>query len=65
MASVCSNGKRRVKTAPPDIHELRKLSAKLGRDPSLVQAASGKPSIKVSGELWIKASANWLPMRLG
>jgi rhamnose utilization protein RhaD (predicted bifunctional aldolase and dehydrogenase) len=49
-----------VTTAPPDIQELRKLSAKLGRDPSLVQAASGNTSIKVSGELWIKASGKWL-----
>lgn len=46
--------------APPDINELRKLSAKLGHDPSLVQAASGNTSIKVGGELWIKASGKWL-----
>lgn len=46
--------------APPDINELRKLSVKLGHDPSLVQAASGNTSIKLGGELWIKASGKWL-----
>ncbi len=33
---------------------------KLGRDPLLVQAASGNTSIKLGGELWIKASGKWL-----
>ena len=47
-------------TAFPDIDELRNLSVKLGRDPLLVQAASGNTSIKLRGELWIKASGKWL-----
>ncbi len=33
---------------------------KLGRDPLLVQAASGNTSIKLGGKLWIKASGKWL-----
>jgi rhamnose utilization protein RhaD (predicted bifunctional aldolase and dehydrogenase) len=46
--------------ASPPIHDLRSLSAKLGRDPLLVQAASGNTSIKINGTLWIKASGKWL-----
>jgi rhamnose utilization protein RhaD (predicted bifunctional aldolase and dehydrogenase) len=46
--------------ASPPIHELKSLSAKLGRDPLLVQAASGNTSIKINGTLWIKASGKWL-----
>jgi rhamnose utilization protein RhaD (predicted bifunctional aldolase and dehydrogenase) len=49
-----------VTIASPDINELRNLSVKLGRDPLLVQAASGNTSIKLRGELWIKASGKWL-----
>ena len=39
---------------------LRRLSAKVGSDPSLVQAAGGNTSIKTDGVLWIKASGTWL-----
>jgi rhamnose utilization protein RhaD (predicted bifunctional aldolase and dehydrogenase) len=49
-----------VTTLSSDISELRKLSAKLGHNPSLVQAASGNTSIKIGAELWIKASGKWL-----
>jgi rhamnose utilization protein RhaD (predicted bifunctional aldolase and dehydrogenase) len=49
-----------VTISPPDINQLRNLSVKLGRDPLLVQAASGNTSIKLGGELWIKASGKWL-----
>jgi len=49
-----------VLTASPHISELRSLSAKLGRDPLLVQAASGNTSVKIGGLLWIKASGKWL-----
>jgi rhamnose utilization protein RhaD (predicted bifunctional aldolase and dehydrogenase) len=49
-----------VLTASPQISDLRSLSAKLGRDPLLVQAASGNTSIKIGGLLWIKASGKWL-----
>jgi rhamnose utilization protein RhaD (predicted bifunctional aldolase and dehydrogenase) len=36
------------------------LSARIGRDPLLVQASSGNTSIKLDGALWIKASGKWL-----
>jgi rhamnose utilization protein RhaD (predicted bifunctional aldolase and dehydrogenase) len=43
-----------------DFLDLRKLSAKLGSDPLLVQAAGGNTSIKQDGVMWIKASGTWL-----
>ena len=39
---------------------LRALSARIGRDPLLVQASSGNTSLKADGVLWIKASGKWL-----
>src|SRR5689334_7313410 len=39
---------------------LVRLSARLGRDPLLVQASSGNTSIKLDGVLWIKASGKWM-----
>ena len=39
---------------------LRRLSARIGRDPLLVQASSGNTSVKADGVLWIKASGKWL-----
>lgn len=39
---------------------LRRLSAKVGADPLLVQAAGGNTSIKQDGVMWIKASGTWL-----
>lgn len=39
---------------------LRALSARVGADPLLVQAAGGNTSIKIGGNLWIKASGTWL-----
>ncbi len=36
------------------------MSARLGRDPLLVQATSGNTSVKLDGCLWIKASGKWL-----
>lgn len=39
---------------------LRKLSARVGADPLLVQAAGGNTSLKDGGTLWIKASGTWL-----
>lgn len=44
----------------PDLTEFLELSARLGRDPLRVQASSGNTSIKLGGELWIKASGKWL-----
>jgi rhamnose utilization protein RhaD (predicted bifunctional aldolase and dehydrogenase) len=40
--------------------ELKELSGRLGRNPLLVQAASGNTSLKSNGTLWIKASGKWL-----
>jgi rhamnose utilization protein RhaD (predicted bifunctional aldolase and dehydrogenase) len=39
---------------------LRTLSARVGADPLLVQAAGGNTSIKDDGVMWIKASGTWL-----
>lgn len=39
---------------------LRAVSAHLGRDPLLVQAAGGNTSVKSGGVMWIKASGTWL-----
>ncbi|MGC8470026.1 MAG: class II aldolase/adducin family protein [Acetobacteraceae bacterium] len=54
---------------------LRALSARIGADPRLVQAAGGNTSLKHEGLLWVKASGTWLaqaetrailvPVRLG
>ncbi len=40
--------------------DLVSLSARIGRNPLLVQASSGNTSIKTGGTLWIKASGKWL-----
>ena len=39
---------------------LRTLSARVGADPLLVQAAGGNTSLKSNGVMWIKASGTWL-----
>lgn len=44
----------------PEFAALRKLSAKVGANPLLVQGAGGNTSIKENGLLWIKASGRWL-----
>jgi rhamnose utilization protein RhaD (predicted bifunctional aldolase and dehydrogenase) len=46
--------------ADTEIASLRGLSARLGRNPLLVQAGTGNTSVKVDGVLWIKASGKWL-----
>jgi rhamnose utilization protein RhaD (predicted bifunctional aldolase and dehydrogenase) len=43
-----------------NLDQLRKLSARIGADPLLVQAAGGNTSIKQDGVMWIKASGTWL-----
>ena len=43
-----------------EFNALRKLSAKVGSSPLLVQAAGGNTSIKQDGVMWIKASGTWL-----
>lgn len=44
----------------PDLEPLAKLSAKIGADPTQVQAAGGNSSMKSDGILWVKASGLWL-----
>ncbi|MGE0004365.1 MAG: class II aldolase/adducin family protein [Parvibaculaceae bacterium] len=39
---------------------LKALSAEIGADPLLVQAAGGNTSLKQDGVMWIKASGTWL-----
>jgi len=43
-----------------ELDRLRKLSARVGSDPLLVQAAGGNTSLKDAGVMWIKASGTWL-----
>jgi rhamnose utilization protein RhaD (predicted bifunctional aldolase and dehydrogenase) len=43
-----------------ELVELRRLSARAGADPLLVQAAGGNTSLKRDGVMWIKASGTWL-----
>jgi rhamnose utilization protein RhaD (predicted bifunctional aldolase and dehydrogenase) len=43
-----------------EFEALRRLSAKVGGDPLLVQAAGGNTSLKDEGVMWIKASGTWL-----
>ena len=58
------NGTAAARNSFPDIRSelapLVRLSARLGRDPLLVQASSGNTSIKLDGVLWIKASGKWM-----
>ena len=57
------NGTAAVRNSLPDsqstLAPLVRLSARVGRDPLLVQASSGNTSIKLEGVLWIKASGEW------
>jgi rhamnose utilization protein RhaD (predicted bifunctional aldolase and dehydrogenase) len=43
-----------------EIDALLGVSARIGCQPLLVQAATGNTSIKLDGILWIKASGKWL-----
>ena len=43
-----------------ELDSLRRLSARAGSDPLLVQAAGGNTSLKSDGVMWIKASGTWL-----
>ena len=47
-----------------DLAALARVSAKLGRNRLLVQAAGGNTSIKSDGVLWVKASGRWLAKAL-
>jgi rhamnose utilization protein RhaD (predicted bifunctional aldolase and dehydrogenase) len=46
--------------ADPERDALRSLSATLGRNRLLVQAAGGNTSVKQGGVMWVKASGTWL-----
>lgn len=43
-----------------EMTRLKTLSARVGADPLLVQAAGGNTSLKQDGVMWIKASGTWL-----
>ncbi|MGC4026404.1 MAG: class II aldolase/adducin family protein [Mesorhizobium sp.] len=43
-----------------ELDALRDLSARIGADPLLTQAAGGNTSLKAGDTLWIKASGTWL-----
>jgi rhamnose utilization protein RhaD (predicted bifunctional aldolase and dehydrogenase) len=43
-----------------ELTALRLLSARIGSNPHLTQAAGGNTSLKVGDALWIKASGTWL-----
>ncbi len=45
---------------PAILNELRRMSARVGKDILLVQGAGGNSSIKHGGVLWVKASGTWL-----
>ena len=51
---------RRSLERDPEFQALLALSAEVGADPTLVQAAGGNVSLKRDGVLWIKASGTWL-----
>ena len=42
------------------LNELRRMSARVGRNILLVQGAGGNSSIKHDDILWVKASGTWL-----
>jgi rhamnose utilization protein RhaD (predicted bifunctional aldolase and dehydrogenase) len=46
--------------ADPELETLKSLSAKLGNNRLLVQAAGGNTSVKQDGVMWVKASGTWL-----
>ena len=43
-----------------DFTGLRRLSARIGRDPLQVQGPGGNTSLKGGGAMWVKASGTWL-----
>lgn len=47
-----------------DLSSLARVSAKLGANRYLVQAAGGNTSVKADGVLWVKASGRWLARAL-
>jgi|SRR5579872_54565 len=49
-----------IESEMTDLDSLRQLSARIGRNLSLVQAGGGNTSIKDGNTLWVKASGKWL-----
>jgi rhamnose utilization protein RhaD (predicted bifunctional aldolase and dehydrogenase) len=49
-----------VESETSELSALACLSANVGRNALLVQAATGNTSLKLDGVLWIKASGKWL-----
>lgn len=45
---------------PAELRQLKEVSARVGRDMTLVQGAGGNTSIKEGSVLWVKASGAWL-----
>lgn len=45
---------------PADLKQLKEVSARVGRDMTLVQGAGGNTSVKDGDVLWVKASGAWL-----
>jgi rhamnose utilization protein RhaD (predicted bifunctional aldolase and dehydrogenase) len=45
---------------PTELQDLASFSARIGREPTQVQAAGGNTSVKADGVLWVKASGLWL-----
>ena len=43
-----------------EFERLRDLTGRIGEDPLLSQGSTGNSSIKLNGELWIKASGRWM-----
>lgn len=45
---------------PAELHDLSRMSARVGRNMLLVQGAGGNSSLKQDDVLWVKASGTWL-----
>jgi rhamnose utilization protein RhaD (predicted bifunctional aldolase and dehydrogenase) len=45
---------------PPLLNDLRRMSARVGKNILLVQGAGGNSSVKLGDVLWVKASGTWL-----
>lgn len=52
--------RKQLELPPADMAELKRVSARLGADPMLVQSAGGNTSVKHGDVMWIKASGTLL-----
>lgn len=55
-----SGSQARPPIPPDDLADLRAVSAAIGKDPMLIQAAGGNTSVKAGEVMWIKASGTIL-----